>query len=144
MPIEKTTLGEAIRKVRKLRGLSQAKLAEQAGIQPNSIALIERGERGVSMETLNEISAALEIPSACLTILGSKQIAGSKKSAALVEGLQKLISATLLTQITKRTEEEAEQAKQDRLSEALDSIPEIGEILLQLGEKPKRKAKVAS
>ena len=53
MAIDKTTLGKAIRQVRNLRGMSQAALAEEAGIQGNSLALIERGQRGVSMDTLN-------------------------------------------------------------------------------------------
>jgi transcriptional regulator with XRE-family HTH domain len=50
MAIDKQLLGKAIRQMRQLRGVSQAALAEEAGLQGNSIALIERGQRGVSME----------------------------------------------------------------------------------------------
>lgn len=73
MAIDRKLLGKAIRQVRELRGLSQVSLAEAAGLQGsprNSVALIERGEQDVSMETLNALAEALDVPAACLTIRG--------------------------------------------------------------------------
>lgn len=98
MAIDRILLGKAIRRVRESRGLSQATLAQQAGLRGNSVALIERGQRGVSIETLNELADALEIPAACLTMLGMSKIAGLSKSARLVKSMQKLILATLTAQ----------------------------------------------
>jgi len=135
MAIDKCSLGKAIRQVRNLRGMSQASLAKAGGIQPNSLALIERGERGVSMETLNDLADALGVPAACLAILGSKKIAGSADSTAFVKSLQKLISATIVAQVTVEAEENAERAKQDHFSEAIESIPEIEDVLRRLGGK---------
>jgi transcriptional regulator with XRE-family HTH domain len=140
MAIDKTTLGKAIRQVRNLRGMSQVALAEEAGIQGNSLALIERGQRGVSMDTLNELAGALNVPAACLAMLGSKKIAGSNESAAFVKSLQKLISATIVAQVTIEAEEDAERAKRDHISDAMQSIPEIEEVLRKLSAKGKKKS----
>lgn len=95
MAIDKLLLGKAIRQIRELRGVSQAALAKESGLQGNSVALIERGQRGVSMETLNALAEALDVPAACLAMLGTSKIAGSGDSAGLVKSLQKLIWATV-------------------------------------------------
>jgi transcriptional regulator with XRE-family HTH domain len=39
--------GAALRKFRKVLGLTQAGLAKAVGVTPNAIALAERGERGI-------------------------------------------------------------------------------------------------
>jgi transcriptional regulator with XRE-family HTH domain len=98
MAIEKGLLGKAIRQVRELRGISQAALAKQAGLQGNSVALIERGQRGVSLDSLNAIADVLEVPAACLAMLGTSKIAGDSSSAALVKSLQKLTLAAVAAQ----------------------------------------------
>jgi transcriptional regulator with XRE-family HTH domain len=105
MAIDKQLLGKAIRQMRQLRGVSQAALAEEAGLQGNSIALIERGQRGVSMETLNALAEALDVPAACLAMLGTSKIAGSNDSATLVKSLQKLILATVAAQASTASEQ---------------------------------------
>jgi transcriptional regulator with XRE-family HTH domain len=104
MAIDQQLLGKAIRRVRQLRGMTQAELAEAAGLRGNSVALIERSQRGVSMETLNHLADALEIPAACLTMLGTAKLSGLRRSARLVSSMQKLILATI-------TAEERLQAK---------------------------------
>src|SRR5688500_155867 len=44
-----TTVGEAIRRARQEHGWTQAFLAEQAGLSPNYVARLERGELGPSL-----------------------------------------------------------------------------------------------
>jgi transcriptional regulator with XRE-family HTH domain len=114
MAIEKDLLGKAIRQIRELRGISQATLAEQAGIRGNSVALVERGLRGVSMDTLNAIAEALNVPAACLTILGTSKIAGDGDSASLVKSMQKLIVATVSAQARLTAKEVAGETKPNR------------------------------
>lgn len=125
MAINRELLGKSIRKVRVLRGLSQAALAERAGIQGNSVALIERGERGVSLDKLNDLADALDIPAACLTILGTSEIAEDANSRSLVGSMQKLILATILAQATIGAKEEAETAKQHRIEEETRSLANV-------------------
>ena len=95
MAIDQQLLGKAIRRVRQLRGMTQVELAEAAGLRGNSVALIERSQRGVSIETLNELADALEVPAACLTMLGTSKLSSLRGSARLVSSMQKLILATI-------------------------------------------------
>ena len=54
-------VGEAIRRSRQEHGWTQAFLAEQAGLSPNYIARLERGELGPSLFVANRICGALSI-----------------------------------------------------------------------------------
>lgn len=135
MAIEKRLLGKAIRQIRDLRGISQAKLAEEAGLQSNSVALIERGQRGVSMDTLNALAEVLELPAACLAMLGTSRIAGDGDSESLVKSLQKLIVATIVAQAKIEANEEAEEFKQQHIQEAVQAIPEIDALVQTIAGK---------
>ena len=55
------TVGESIRRSRQEHGWTQAHLAEQAGLSPNYIARLERGELGPSLFVANRICGALTI-----------------------------------------------------------------------------------
>lgn len=57
----KKTLGLRIKELRKLRGISQEKLAEKVGIEQNNISRIENGINYPSAETLNNIALALNV-----------------------------------------------------------------------------------
>ncbi len=61
-PQAQLVLGKAIRTLRTNRGESQEKLAQAAGITPNMLSLIERGEGNPSWVTVRGIAAALGIP----------------------------------------------------------------------------------
>jgi transcriptional regulator with XRE-family HTH domain len=54
-------LGTALRAVRTARSLSQSDLARLAGISPSAISQAERGQRGLSLDTLLDLSAKLNI-----------------------------------------------------------------------------------
>ncbi len=54
-------VGEGIRRARQEHGWTQAFLAEQAGLSPNYIARLERGELGPSLFVANQICQALTI-----------------------------------------------------------------------------------
>jgi transcriptional regulator with XRE-family HTH domain len=54
-------VGEAIRRARQLRGWTQARLAEVAGLSPNYVARLERGELGPSLFVANQLCEALAI-----------------------------------------------------------------------------------
>jgi transcriptional regulator with XRE-family HTH domain len=58
-PQAQLALGEAIRALRKKQGDSQEKLAREAGITPNMVSLIERGEGNPSWVTVRGIANAL-------------------------------------------------------------------------------------
>lgn len=54
-------LGQRIRNYRTAKHLSQEKLAELSGFHPTYIGQIERGEKNATIESIEKISAALNI-----------------------------------------------------------------------------------
>ncbi|WDL99197.1 helix-turn-helix domain-containing protein [Alicyclobacillus sp. ALC3] len=54
-------LGERIRILRKQRGLSQEKLGEQAGLHTNYIGQMERGEKNLTIGTLEKVASGLGV-----------------------------------------------------------------------------------
>lgn len=54
-------LGDTIRSYREKAGLSQEKLAEEAGLHHNYIGEIERGEKAATIDTIVKIAAALRM-----------------------------------------------------------------------------------
>ena len=54
-------LGQRIRNYRTAKGWSQEKLAELSGCHPTYIGQIERGEKNATIESIDKISAALNI-----------------------------------------------------------------------------------
>ncbi|MGQ0636312.1 MAG: helix-turn-helix domain-containing protein [Planctomycetaceae bacterium] len=119
MAIDTATLGAAIKNVRKIRGMTQIELAKASGLSHggNSIALIEQGKRSVSMTTLNAIARALDIPPACLAVLGSTRIGDSEAATALMKSLQQLISRVLRAE-----ERRPKPAKQQSRRPALTAV----------------------
>ena len=61
-PKSQRALGSAIRALRNKQGVSQESLANNAGITPNMLSLIERGEGNPSWVTVRGIAAALGVP----------------------------------------------------------------------------------
>jgi transcriptional regulator with XRE-family HTH domain len=54
-------VGMALRAYRMRRELSQSDLARLAGVSPSAISQVERGERGLSLETLMALSGRLNV-----------------------------------------------------------------------------------
>jgi transcriptional regulator with XRE-family HTH domain len=117
MGIEKETLGAAIKQVRLSRGMTQVQLAEATGLSKggNSIALIEQGKRFVSVETLNALADALDVPAACLAILGSESIGTNKAATDFMHSLQKVISTVIQAQETMQGAAKLERSKKAKL-----------------------------
>jgi len=62
----KQMVGEQIRKARRLRGMTQERLAEQSGLSFSYISDVERGTRNISLESLGKIINALGVKPAQL------------------------------------------------------------------------------
>jgi len=54
-------LGRQIRAAREIRGLTQEKLAERAGINNSFLSQVERGLKAPSLKTLHAIATELEV-----------------------------------------------------------------------------------
>jgi len=55
-------VGRRIRNYRTKLGLSQEKLAENAGCHPTYIGQVERGEKNATIESIEKIASALKVP----------------------------------------------------------------------------------
>ena len=55
-------IGQRIRNYRTQRGLSQEKLAELSGCHPTYIGQVERGEKNATLESIEKIVSALNVP----------------------------------------------------------------------------------
>ncbi|MBQ7837755.1 MAG: helix-turn-helix transcriptional regulator [Clostridia bacterium] len=56
------SVGQRIRNYRNQLGFSQEKLAELSGCHPTYIGQIERGEKNATIESIEKISSALNVP----------------------------------------------------------------------------------
>jgi transcriptional regulator with XRE-family HTH domain len=57
----KVMFGQAVRKIREQRGISQEKLADIMEMHRNTVALLERGQRNPSLETIKKLAKALRV-----------------------------------------------------------------------------------
>lgn len=55
-------IGQRIRNYRTQRKLSQEKLAEMSGCHPTYIGQLERGEKNATLESIEKIAVALNVP----------------------------------------------------------------------------------
>jgi transcriptional regulator with XRE-family HTH domain len=67
-------VGERIRAIRKVKGLTQIQLAERSNLDDAYIGAVERGERNFSIDTLEKIVGGLEIHPAELFCFGGDAI----------------------------------------------------------------------
>ena len=63
------TVGQNLRRIRRERGLSQEKFADTLGVHRTYMGGLERGERNLTLKSLERIAGALDIDP--LELLGS-------------------------------------------------------------------------
>ena len=56
------TIGDRLRTYRNRVGLSQEELAEKAGVHPTYIGQLERGEKNATLESVEKVARALNLP----------------------------------------------------------------------------------
>ena len=57
----RSRFGERLRIVRTKRKISQKRLAELAGLHRTFVSLIERGQRNITLETIEKLTVTLDI-----------------------------------------------------------------------------------
>jgi transcriptional regulator with XRE-family HTH domain len=87
--------GKALRIARAISGLQQKELAELAHVDPSHISLIEKGRRKPSVDTIEKLATALQIPEDLLMLLAAEledlDIKDAKELERAVHALADLI-----------------------------------------------------
>ncbi|MDO3411486.1 helix-turn-helix transcriptional regulator [Saccharibacillus sp. CPCC 101409] len=84
-------VGEQIRKHRKLRGLTQERLAEMSGLSFSYVSDVERGTRNISLESLGKLVYALSIKPAQLFEDVNERMSADEESRLKLESLHSLL-----------------------------------------------------
>jgi len=79
--ISRTLLAANLRRLRHGRGWSQEQLAEHCGLHRTYIGAIERGERNVSLDSLDRLAQALHIPVSALLDISADWTDGVREPA---------------------------------------------------------------
>ncbi|MFJ3472164.1 helix-turn-helix domain-containing protein [Microbacterium maritypicum] len=69
----KSVLGARVREVRLAEGLTQEGLAEKLGVTPRYLAGIERGERNLTLDSIDALAHQLGVPALSLLAVRSEQ-----------------------------------------------------------------------
>ncbi|OME94986.1 MULTISPECIES: helix-turn-helix domain-containing protein [Paenibacillus] len=86
-------VGERLRTLRKEKGYTQESLSETSGIHVTYISDIERGERNISMETLEKVIIALDVsPIEVFRIEGIEDIEERADKRLLIGALNSLLA----------------------------------------------------
>lgn len=64
----KSTLGAQVREVRRSRGLTQEALAEQLEMTPRYLAGVERGERNLTLDSVDALAEQLGVDARSLLL----------------------------------------------------------------------------
>ena len=116
MDISNSAIGSRIREIRKIKGLTLEQLAERAEISANFLWEIEQGRKGMKVQNLAKMAAALHV-SADYLLFGIRENAADGKLSIMMSALpdelkdncEKMIElfvATVLCCRAKETEEE--------------------------------------
>jgi len=67
----RSVLGAQLRELRRSRGLTQEGLAEELGVTPRYLAGIERGERNLTLDSVDALANQLKVP--VMSLLGLRR-----------------------------------------------------------------------
>ncbi|MCL2399051.1 MAG: helix-turn-helix domain-containing protein [Defluviitaleaceae bacterium] len=84
-------IGRRIRELRVSYNLSIDRLAEMLEITPGFLGLVERGERGATIERLTSLSKIFRVPLDYL-VLGSESVSPTKQSDNTVKFLERILN----------------------------------------------------
>lgn len=78
MGLTTEAVGRALGELRKARGITQRELAAETGLTINFLSLVERGQRGVSMDVINRLADPLGVPPEMILFLAGERRSDGK------------------------------------------------------------------
>jgi transcriptional regulator with XRE-family HTH domain len=98
MPLEKSELGKVIGQIRKQLRLSRNDVAKRSGLTLGFLSLMERGERGLTIDSLNKLAEALDVPVGIITFLATEGDYDAPHAKALASVVKEIIRGNLAAQ----------------------------------------------
>lgn len=93
----KSIVGDNIRKLRRERGWTQAFVAESLGVTAPFMTMIESGQRGMSIDFIENISEFFDVPPASL--FSAEEQKNSEKGNKKLENLKKRLTKKMIKTI---------------------------------------------
>ena len=84
-------LGSAIKRCRQIKSLTQEMLAKQADLSKSHLSLVEKGQRELSLDALNRIAKALDVPIQLIMYLAAEPSELKEMNASLKTEFDRLI-----------------------------------------------------
>lgn len=97
-------VGERLRSYRNRAGLSQEELAEKSGLHNTYIGQLERGEKNATLESIEKVAGALELPLEILfenIVFGKVENKTAKECYELITALSEKEQKAILELIKK-------------------------------------------
>lgn len=91
MKINPSKFGSGLSALRKTRGLSQAAISETSDLSINYISLIENGAKKPSLDAINKLAEAMDIPAQFLVFLGGDDADPDGPFSELIEATREAI-----------------------------------------------------
>lgn len=98
MALDPQAVGRTIGEIRKARGLTQRQVAEHTGLTVNYLSLVETGQRGVSLDVVNQLAAPLGVPAELILFLagtGEVKTGDASAFADLIDATKDAIRALI-------------------------------------------------
>jgi transcriptional regulator with XRE-family HTH domain len=107
MALDLQAVGRTVGEIRKAKRLTQRQVADRAGLTVNYLSLLETGQRGASVDVINQLADALGVPSEFILFLagnGKVKSGGSKELAGLMKATKDAIWALIAadSEVTKK------------------------------------------
>ena len=93
--------GKALKIARAIKGIQQAELARKAGLDPSYVCMLEKGKRRPSLETIERLSSALEIPTHLFSILATEKVDLNRADAEELTRVGESLARLILTDAPK-------------------------------------------
>lgn len=105
---------KAIRIARSIADITQAELADRSGLDRSYLSLIEGGRRKPSIDALEKIASALEIPFHLLTLLATERNGSSRIGEEQVHSLAKHLTYLLFEDTKEHHERRTDQTRRPK------------------------------
>ena len=113
--------GKGIRIARAIAGIPQKQLAKLSGLDASHISLIEKGKRQPSLDALEKLSKALNVPQDLLILLAAEPIDLKSRAPGEIHRVAEFLASLLLNHAPDRAEKKNAKRRPKKASTLLNA-----------------------